>query len=82
MTTERGAVRAGLGLERLHVETDWFREYSFLSSLNSRWLFSQYLQNPSRGPQVSLMATSLVNFVGVCMFLAEIFFKAVSKAMS
>lgn len=70
MTTGRRTVRAGWGLEDLRVETNWFREYSFLSSLNSRRLFFQCLQNPSRGPRVALMAISLVTFIGVFMLLA------------
>ena len=62
--------KSRLGLERLRVETDWFREYSFLSSLNSRWLFFNICRTQAGVHKVSLMVTSLVSFIGVFMFLA------------
>lgn len=74
--------KSRLGLEHLHVGTDWFREHSFSSSLNSRWLFFQYLQYPSRGPQ-GFFDGYFPCFFHRCVHVPGIgVFKVVSKAMS
>ena len=74
--------RSRLELEHLHVGTEWFREHSFSTPLNSRWLFSQYLQYPNRGPQ-GFYDCYLPWFFHRCVHVPGIgVFKVVSKAMS
>lgn len=85
MAAGRWAAGASWGarLQRLCLETNRLKEYSCVSSLNSRWLsLFQYLQNPSRDPQVLWWLLPLL-LSQVCVHAPDMgILKAVSTAMS